>query len=166
MKSTGEVMGIEQDFARAYLKSQIAASQSLPKKGTVFISVKNSDKRSMIFIAKRLKELDFKILATEGTAKALRNSGIEATALPRIAEGRPSILDYIKDKKVQLIINTPSGRIPRQDEIKIRSEAVRFGISCITTVSGAQTSVSAIEVLRSQDVSVKSIQQYYKQIKK
>ncbi|MBN2120251.1 MAG: carbamoyl-phosphate synthase large subunit [Candidatus Omnitrophica bacterium] len=166
MKSTGEVMGIAEDFANAYLKSQIAASQSLPKEGAVFISVKNSDKRSMIFIAKKLKELNFEILATQGTAKALRNNGIEARSLPRISEGRPNILDYIKDKKVHLIINTPSGRIPRQDEIKIRSEAVRFGISCITTISGAQTSVSAIEVLRKDIITVKSIQEYHRELKK
>ena len=85
--------------------------------------------------------------------------------LPRISEGRPNILDYIIDKKVHLIINTPSGRIPRQDEVKIRSEAVKYGIACITTIAAAQTSVSAIEALRKGGISVKPIQKYHKELR-
>ncbi len=164
MRSTGEVMGIDTDFAGAYLKSQISAFQTLPDKGTVFISVKNKDKRSILLIARRLKDFGFDLLATRGTAKALKASGIDSIALPRISEGRPNILDYIKNRKVSLIINTPSGRIPRQDEVKIRSEAVKYGISCITTISGAQTSVNAIEVLRKNKLKVKSLQEHYKNV--
>ncbi len=166
MKSTGEVMGIDENFARAYLKSQISAFQALPKEGTVFISVKNSDKRAILFTAKSLNDLGFKIIATEGTAKALRKRGIKVVSLPRISEGRPNILDYIIDRKVQLVINTPSGRIPRKDEIKIRAEAVKFGIPCITTISGARASVSGIEELKKGGFGVKPIQEYHKLIKK
>lgn len=161
MKSTGEVMGIDRDFPRAYLKSQIAAYQNLPQKGTVFISVRNSDKRNIVFPAKRLWEMGFDILATEGTAKVLISNGIKVTILPRISEGRPNILDYIKNGRVDLIINTPSGRIPRKDEIKIRSEAVNYNIACITTIAGAQASVNAIEILRKNKLEVKSLQEYY-----
>jgi len=165
MKSTGEVMGIDKDFAKAYFKSQIAASQNLPKKGTIFISVKNRDKRDIVFIAKKLDDLGFKIIATQGTAKVLKNNGIEVEVLPRISEGRPNILDYIKDRKVHLIINTPSGRIPRYDEVKIRSEAIRYGIPCITTISGAQASVNAIESFRKSSFNVCSLQDYHKKVK-
>jgi len=166
MKSTGEVMGIDESFAKAYLKSQISAGQFLPKKGKVFISVKNSDKRSIVFIAKGLRDLGFEILATEGTGKVLKSNGIPCLVLPKVSEGRPNILDYIKDKKVNLIINTPSGRIPRQDEIKIRSEAVKHEIPCITTISAAQASLSAIEVFRREDFQVKPIQIYHKEVSK
>ena len=166
MKSTGEVMGIDESFAKAYLKSQISAGQFLPKKGRVFISVKNSDKRAIVFIAKGLRDLGFEILATEGTGKVLKSNGIPCLVLPKVSEGRPNILDYIKDKKVNLIINTPSGRIPRQDEIKIRSEAVKHEIPCITTISGAQASLSAIEVFRREDFQVKPIQIYHKEVSK
>jgi len=165
MKSTGEVMGIDEDFPSAYIKSQLAAYQDLPTEGCVFISVKNSDKRATIFVAKRLKDLGFRIISTAGTAKVLKKSGITVEALPRISEGRPNILDYIKDRKVHLIINTPSGRIPRQDEIKIRSEAVKFDIPCITTISGAQTSVNAIDALKKGGFTVKSIQEYHQELK-
>ncbi len=166
MKSTGEVMGIDENFAKAYLKSQISAGQFLPKEGRVFISVKNSDKRAIVFIAKGLRDLGFEILATEGTGKVLKSNGIPCLVLPKVSEGRPNILDYIKDKKVNLIINTPSGRIPRQDEIKIRSGAVKYGIPCITTISGAQASLSAIEVFRREDFQVKPIQIYHKEVSK
>jgi len=162
MKSTGEVMGIGESFAQAYIKSQIASSQVLPLEGRVFISVKNSDKRSVVFIAKKLFELGFEIIATAGTAKVLSKSNIPVKALPRISEGRPNILDYIKDKKVHLIINTPSGSIPRQDEVKIRSQAIIYGIPCITTISGAQASVEGIEVLKKEKLKIKSIQEHHK----
>lgn len=164
MKSTGEVMGIDVDFPRAYIKSQIAAYQDLPKEGAIFISVNNRDKRAIIFIAKALKDLGFQMLATQGTAKVLRNNGIESVVLPRISEARPNILDYIIDRKVHLIINTPSGGIRREDEIKIRSEAVKFGVPCITTISGAQTSAKAIEVLKKEKLGIKALQDYHKEL--
>ena len=162
MKSTGEVMGIDEDFGRAYMKSQLAAGQNLPLEGTVFVSVKDKDKRTVIFIVKRLIDFGFGIIATEGTAKALRKSGIKVETVLKVYEARPNILDYIKDGKISLIINTPSGRIPREDEVKIRSTAIMHGVPCITTISGAQASVNAIEALLKKDLDVKPLQAYHR----
>ncbi|MFH0940534.1 MAG: carbamoyl-phosphate synthase large subunit [Candidatus Omnitrophota bacterium] len=161
MKSTGEVMGIDKDFGRAYMKSQLAAGQNLPVKGNVFISVRDKDKRNIIFIAKRLFDLGFGVVATGGTAKVLKKSGMEVQTLKKVYEGESNILDYIKDGKINLIINTPSGRIPREDEVKIRSTAIMHGVPCITTISGAQASVNGIEVLLKKDLDVKSLQAYH-----
>jgi carbamoyl-phosphate synthase large subunit len=160
MKSTGEVMGIDKDFARAYIKSQIAAGQKLPKKGNVFISVRDKDKRATIFIAKKLQELGFHLYATSGTAAALKKSNITVKVLPKIAEGRPNVVDLMKDGKIQLVINTPSGRIPRQDEIKIRSHVILYNIPYTTTISGAQATVNGIEAMIKKDLGVRSIQEY------
>ncbi len=162
MKSTGEVMGIDEDFGRAYMKSQLAAGQNLPAEGTVFVSVKDKDKRTVIFIVKRLIDFGFGIIATEGTAKALKKSGIKVETVLKVYEARPNILDYIKDAKISLIINTPSGRIPREDEVKIRSTAIMHGVPCITTISGAQASVNAIEALLKKDLDVKPLQAYHR----
>jgi len=163
MKSTGEVMGIDKDFGSAYIKSQIAAGQKLPKKGNVFISVRDRDKRALIFIAKKLDDLSFNIYATSGTADALKKNNIKVTVLPKIAEGRPNILDLMKDGKIQLVINTPSGRIPRQDEIKIRSQVILFNIPYTTTISGAQATVNGIEVMIKKNLDVKSLQAYHRE---
>ncbi len=165
MKSTGEVMGIDTEFGRAFAKSQIAASASLPTKGTVFVSVKNKDKRSIIFVAKKLFDMGFDIIATEGTAKALQKSGIKVKPIKKIQEGRPNILDYIKDGKINLIINTPTtGKGPRKDEIRIRSTAVMHGIPCVTTIPGAQASVNGIEALLKGELEVTPIQEYHRRI--
>jgi carbamoyl-phosphate synthase large subunit len=161
MKSTGEVMGIDADFGQAYIKSQLAAGQKLPTKGNVFISVNDRDKRHIILIAKKLKDLGFKIYASSGTAAVLSNSNIPARVLPKISEGSPNVLDLMKDGKLQLVINTPSGRIPRLDEIKIRSQVIIFGIPYTTTIFGAQATVSGIEVLLKKKLKVKSLQEYY-----
>jgi carbamoyl-phosphate synthase large subunit len=162
MKSTGEVMGIDKDFGRAYIKSQIAAGQNLPKKGNVFISVRDRDKRSVVFIAKKLVDLGFHIYSTSGTAAALEKNGIEVKVLPKLAEGRPNVLDLMKDGKIQLVINTPSGRIPRQDELKIRSQVVLYNIPYTTTISGAQATVNGIETMFKKELEVKSLQEYHK----
>jgi carbamoyl-phosphate synthase large subunit len=165
MRSTGEVMGVDKDFGSAYLKSQIAAYQFLPKEGNVFISVKDGDKPKIAQIAKKLKEFGFNILATEGTGKILQEKSIEVKILPRVSEGRPNVLDYMKNKDVTLIINTPSGRIPRKDEVVIRSTATLYNIPVITTLAGAKASVQAIEVLKKEEFKVKSIQEHHKLIK-
>jgi carbamoyl-phosphate synthase large subunit len=162
MKSTGEVMGIDKDFARAFIKSQLAAGQRLPKKGNVFISVRDKDKRAVVFIAKKLSDLGFAIFATEGTALALKQGGLAVKVLPKISQGRPNILDLMKDGKIQLVINTPSGRIPRQDEIMIRSHVILHNISYTTTISGAQATVSGIETLLENKLEVTSLQAFYK----
>jgi len=162
MKSTGEVMGIDMDFSRAYIKSQIAAGQKIPKKGNVFISVHDRDKRDMIAIAKKLKDLGFNIFASSGTASVLEKNNIPAKVLPKITEGRPNILDLMKDGKIQMVINTPSGRIPRQDEVKIRSQVILYNIPYTTTIFGAQATVNGIEMFMKKDLSVKSLQEYHK----
>jgi carbamoyl-phosphate synthase large subunit len=162
MKSTGEVMGIDLDFSSAYIKSQIAAGQKVPKNGNVFISVHDRDKRDIVFIAKKLKDLGFNIFASSGTASVLEKNNIPAKVLPKINEGRPNILDLMKDGKIQMVINTPSGRIPRQDEVKIRSQVILYNIPYTTTIFGAQATVNGIEMLAKKDLSVKSLQEYHK----
>ncbi|MCX5667574.1 MAG: carbamoyl-phosphate synthase large subunit [Candidatus Omnitrophica bacterium] len=167
MKSTGEVMGIDATFGAAYAKSQIAAGQKLPIKGNVFISVKNQDKRNIVFVAKKLADLGFKIVATSGTAEALKSNDIDVQVLPKLHEGRPNAIDLLKDGKISLIINTPSGRATKEDEMKIRSLAILYNIPLITTVSGAQASVNGIEnLIKKPKISVKSLQEYHKDIKK
>jgi len=165
MKSTGEVMGIDSTFGVAYAKSQIAAGQRLPKKGNVFISVKNQDKRNIVFIAKKLADLGFKIMATSGTGDALMRNDIVVEILPKLHEGRPNIIDLIKDGKVDLIINTPSGKATKEDEAKIRSHAILYSVPLITTIAGAQASVNGIEnLIKIPKMSAKSLQEYHKQI--
>ncbi|MDO9572474.1 MAG: carbamoyl-phosphate synthase large subunit [Candidatus Omnitrophota bacterium] len=162
MKSTGEVMGIDTDFSQAYIKSQIAAGQKIPKKGNVFISVCDRDKPGIVSIAKKLKALGFNIFATSGTAVVLEKNNMAVKVLPKIAEGRPNILDLMKDGKIQMVINTPSGRVPRLDEVKIRSQVILYNICYTTTIFGAQATVNGIEALSKKDLGVKSLQEYHK----
>jgi carbamoyl-phosphate synthase large subunit len=166
MKSTGEVMGLDKDFSRAYIKSQIAAGQRLPKKGNVFISVCDRDKKMVPTVAKKLQDLGFRIYATSGTAAILEKNKIKVTVLPKIAEGRPNILDLMKDGKIQLVINTPSGRMPRQDEIKIRSQVVLYNIPYTTTIAGTQATVNGVEALIKEELGIKSLQEYHKKPRK
>lgn len=161
MKSTGEVMGIDADFGSAYIKSQLAAGQKLPLKGNVFISVRDSDKDAVIPIAKGLEGMGFKIYATSGTAAVLKISKIKVNALNKIADGSPNVLDLMKDGKLQMVINTPSGRIPRQDEVRIRSHVIMYNIPYTTTISGAQATLNGIKSLLKKDLSVKSLQEYH-----
>lgn len=160
MKSTGEVMGIDHAFGIAFAKAEIAAGQILPKKGKVFISVKNRDKRAIIFIAKKLYDFGFELVATKGTAKALTQNGLPVQIIYKVHEGRPHIVDLIKNRQIALIINTPSGRRPKRDQISIRSVAVTYNIPLITTVSGAAASVNGIEALIKEELQVKSLQEY------
>jgi carbamoyl-phosphate synthase large subunit len=161
MKSTGEVMGIDLRFGMAFAKSQIAAGQMLPTSGHVFISVKDYDKRAIIAIGRRLVKIGFALLATSGTAKALQEKGISVEALPKLAEGRPNILDYIKNKEVGLIINTPSGPRPRLDEVTIRAAAVTYGIPMVTTMAGAAAMANALQALMDDRLEVRSLQSLY-----
>ena len=161
MKSTGEVMGIDADFGMAFAKSQMAAGQTLPLKGTVFISVMNKDKRHVVFIAKKLVDLGFDIVSTAGTAKVLAKNGIPVKPVYKVNEGRPHILDLIKNGEIHLIINTPSGKKPRADEVTIRSEAVTHDIPYYTTLSGASAAVNGIESMVRGGISIQSIQEYH-----
>jgi carbamoyl-phosphate synthase large subunit len=165
MRSTGEVMGIDEDFGRAFIKSQLAAGQLLPRSGTVFISVKNRDKRAITLVAQRLEELGFELVATQGTAKALQRFGLNARPVKKIHEGRPNVLDLIKSGGIQLVINTPSGRLPRADEVQIRSAAATLGIPCVTTIAGAQATVNGIAALLKHEMTVTPLQRYHEQLK-
>ena len=166
MKSTGEVMGIDTDFGRAYAKSQLAAYQNLPAvKGTVFISVKDKDKKALMAkAAKKLKDLKFEIISTLGTAKFLEENGIIARTIQRVSDGKPNVLDLMKEGKIKLIINTVSGKMPRQDELKIRSSAISLGIPVVTTLPGADACARGIEALIKHKLGVKSIQAYHRKL--
>ena len=165
MKSTGEVMGIDTDFGLAFAKSQIAAGLKMPLKGRVFISVMNKDKRSIVFVAKKLVDLGFEIVATKGTAKVLANNGIPVQPVFKVGEGRPDIVDRIKNGEIDLVINTPSGKKPKVDEVAIRSQSVAHNIPCITTLSGASAVVNGIESLLKRGMSILSIQEYHQRIR-
>lgn len=163
MMSTGEVMGISQNFGVAFYKAQEGAWQKLPTGGKVFISVQDSDKRNIVFTAKKLYDLGFEIVATEGTAKTLKNSNMKVQTVKKMHEGNPSIMDMIIKGEIALIINTPSPHQPHyKDSSRIRSKAIMKGIPCITTLAGAQASVNGIESIIKTDVTVKPIQDYYR----
>src|SRR4030043_79642 len=145
MKSTGEVVGIDTDFGMAFAKSQIAAGVNIPLKGKVFISVMNKDKRSIVFLAKKLVDLGFAVVATKGTAKVLANNGIPVETVFKVGEGRPDIVEQMKNGEINLVINTPSGKKPKAEEVAIRSQSVAHNIPCITTLSGAPPVAKGIE---------------------
>lgn len=166
MKSTGEAMGLDQDFSRAFIKSQLAAGQKLPKKGNVFISVHDRDKKNAVAVARKLKSLGFHIYASSGTAEAFKQCNIPVKVLPKISEGRPNILDLMKDGLIQLVINTTSGRIPRLDEVKIRSQVILYNIPYTTTIFGGQATANALEVLLKKKLKVEALQSYHKKAKK
>jgi carbamoyl-phosphate synthase large subunit len=171
MKSTGEVMGIDRDFGSAFAKSQTAAYGSLPAEGTVFVSVANRDKRSLVFPVKRLADLGFRVLATEGTAEMLRRNGIPCDEVRKHFEpaqrGRPALsaVDAIKAGEVDMVINTPYGNSgPRIDGYEIRSAAVAMNIPCVTTVQGASAAVQGIEAGIRGDIGVRSLQELHSAI--
>ena len=160
MRSTGEVMGLDKDLGVAFAKSQMAAKPALPESGDVFISVKDSDKPQALEIARRLYALKFNIIATEGTGELLEANGIKVKRVCRLSEGRPNVIDLIKSNKVSLIINTPQGTIPRQNENRIRTEAVKHNICIMTTIAAASAAVDGIKALREKGYKVRSIQDY------
>jgi carbamoyl-phosphate synthase large subunit len=169
MRSTGEVMGIDEVFGTAYAKSQAAAYGSLPVKGRAFVSVAGKDKRSMIFPVKRLAELGFEIWATTGTGEVLRRNGVRATIVRKHGDGRgpdgePTIVERILDGQVDLIVNTPFGGPGqsgfRRDGYEIRTAAVRRAIPCITTVQGLWAAVQGIEAIDRDEVGVRSLQEH------
>ncbi len=161
MKSTGEVMGIDADLGLAYAKSQLASQWPLPRAGSVFISVKDSDKQNVIAVAREYAALGFGIVATEGTAAALRAGGVEVTLVFKIGAGRPNVLDLVKNGQIQFIINTPSGKIPRKDEVKIRTAALAERIPIMTTLRAARASAEGIRSLQKGPMTVKSLQEYH-----
>jgi carbamoyl-phosphate synthase large subunit len=161
MKSTGEVMGIDVDLGLAYAKSQMAAPPPLPKSGKVFISVKDTDKEAVIPVAREFVKLGFEIISTSGTAAALSKAKIKVTKVFKIHEGRPNVLDRIKNGDINFIINTPSGKIPREHEVVIRNAALAAKIPIMTTVRAALASANGIRSLQKRKVQVRSLQEYH-----
>jgi carbamoyl-phosphate synthase large subunit len=161
MRSTGEVMGIDHDFGRAYAKSQIAAGQNLPREGTIFVSVKDRDKRAIIMIARGLLDLGFQIVATHGTGKVLERNGVPARHVFKVGEGRPTVVDLIKNGEIQLVINTPSGKRPKADEVAIRTAALQHNIPIVTTIAGASATVEGMTALIKGAIDVRPLQEYH-----
>jgi carbamoyl-phosphate synthase large subunit len=164
MKSTGEVMGIDPSQGMAFLKSQVAAGNALPESGNVFLSVRDSDKESVVFLAKNLIDLGFAIYSTLGTSTVLRNNDIISHGMFKISEGRPNVIDMIEEKNVSWIINTPSeGAAPKRDEVKMRSHAVLRGIPITTTIDGLRAALQGLETLnRMKQMEVCSLQEYHR----
>jgi carbamoyl-phosphate synthase large subunit len=161
MKSTGEVMGIDKNFGIAFAKSQIAANQILPISGTVFLSVNNKDKNNVVSIARQLHDMGFKIISTKGTSDILEENGIKCDSVLKISEGRPNVLDMLKNNEINLIINTPEGSNARRDGYFLRTAAVMQNIPSITTMSAAAAFVQGIKEMKSNsEIIVKSIQDY------
>jgi carbamoyl-phosphate synthase large subunit len=158
MRSTGEVMGVAHSFGEAFAKAQLAAGQGLPRKGSIFLSVNDREKRQVLPLARDLASLGFKLLATRGTAAALQAGDVEVESVYKVNEGRPNIVDLIKTGKVDLIINTPLGRESFYDEKSIRGAAVRYRVPCITTLSAAHAAARGIRALVEQSFEVNSLQ--------
>lgn len=164
MRSTGEVMGIDSNFANAYAKSQSAANSPLPIKGKALISLKNSDTPKAISVAKRLHEMGFELIATEGTAKSFQENGIPVNKVHKIAEGRPHVVDIIKNHEVSLVINTPSGARAQSDGFAIRNAALSARVPTITTLAAAEAATYAIDSLQKDKWTIRSLQDYYKEL--
>jgi carbamoyl-phosphate synthase large subunit len=161
MRSTGEVMGIDDCFPMAFAKAQMAANTPLPESGAVFISVADRDKADIVPIARRLAAMGYNLLATRGTAKGIRAAGVPVTEIPKIQEGRPNLLDRMKNGEIALILNTPTGRGRRTDESRIRAAAVAHRVTCITTLSAAEAAVQACQAMREQELKVVSLQERF-----
>jgi carbamoyl-phosphate synthase large subunit len=160
MRSTGEVMGVDDDLGVAFAKAQAAAKPGLPTKGNVFLSVKDADKPRAVELARQLEGLGFSIYSTSGTAKVLVDAGVKVTKLAKIAEGRPTAVDMIKNGQMHLVINTPGGMVPRLDENKIRAVAYAHNVCIMTTMMGAFAAVKGIEALQQKQVGVRPIQKF------
>jgi len=161
MRSTGEVMGIDDSFTMAFAKSQMAANSALPLSGMIFLSVADRDKQDVVPIAKALAGMGYQLLSTRGTAKALREAGIKVEEVPKLQEGRPNLIDHMKNDQIAMVINTPSGKGARTDEGKIRAAAVANGVTCITTLQAAHAAVGACRALREQTMTVSALQDRY-----
>ena len=161
MRSTGEVMGLDADLGIAYAKSQMAAGGPLPLGGRVFISVSDAHKEESVQVARQFAELGFELVATGGTASVLEKAGLKVRRIFKLAEGRPNSVDLLKNREIQLVINTPTGQTPRADEVRIRTTAVYTGTPIMTTLSGAKAAALGIAALRKSGYSVKTLQEYH-----
>ena len=162
MKSTGEVMGIDEDLGMAYAKSQISGFNPLPMEGNVFISVSDRDKDAAVSVAAQFVEAGFTLFATGGTYRRLKEAGVDAQRLYKLAERkRPNVLDMMKNGEIQFVVNTPSSHESREDEVIIRSTAVANKVSHCTNLAAADASVKAIRSLQEREFKVKPLQEYY-----
>jgi len=162
MRSTGEVMGIDMDLGIAFEKSYLAAGLKLPKSGRVFISVKNTDKRSIVADARELATLGYTLVATDGTWRTLKTAGIEVERVNKVHEGRPHVVDLIKNREIDLVLNTPYGKQQRVDDSEIRAAAVTAGVPCITTRAGISAVVHALVAMHRGEFEVKSVQEHHR----
>ncbi|MFZ3072628.1 MAG: carbamoyl-phosphate synthase large subunit, partial [Thermodesulfobacteriota bacterium] len=160
MKSTGEVMGIGEDFGKAFAKAQLAAGNPLPLKGNVFVSVRDADKEAIVRVARELKELGFNIIATRGTARYLGEKGVEAEPVLKVIEGRPNIVDRIKSKEIAIVINSSFGLKSVADSYSIRRSSIEMGLPYFTTVSGAYAATKAIKAILKEGLSVRTVQEW------
>ena len=161
MKSTGEVIGLDTHLGSAYAKAEYGAGNSIPLKGNIFISVNDIDKMKVIPIARDFDELGYKLIATEGTQKLLIQNGINCKMISKVGEGRPNVVDYIKNKEIQFIINTPLGQKSRYDEYEIGRSAIRYNISATTTISGAQAALRAVRRIKNNKLNYRSLQEIF-----
>ncbi len=161
MRSTGEVMGLDADLGMAYAKSQMAAGGPLPLSGRVFISVSDAHKPEVAALARQFMALDFEIVATSGTAAVLERAGLKVRRVFKLAEGRPNAVDLLKNRELQLVINTPAGQTPRADEVKIRTTAVYTNTPIMTTMSGAKAAALGIAALKRNSYGVRTLQEYH-----
>jgi carbamoyl-phosphate synthase large subunit len=159
MKSTGEVMGVDSKFGRAFAKAWIGAGNKLPLEGTAFLSVHDREKPRLVPVAERLAELGFELVATEGTARFLRERGLVVRRINKVHEGRPHVVDALINREIQLVVNTPSGRDSHYDDREIRRISVRYDVPCITNLSGALAAVEGIAALRGRKIGVRSLQE-------
>lgn len=162
MKSTGEVMGIDDNFGMAFAKAQLGASTRLPQGGTLFVSVKDTDKPVVLPGVRKLAAMGFKIVATGGTARYLADNGVNVEQVNKVAEGRPHIVDRIIDGEIALIFNTTEGWQSHKDSASIRASALNGRVPYFTTATASVAAAEAIEALRSAELEVKSLQDYYR----
>jgi carbamoyl-phosphate synthase large subunit len=161
MRSTGEVMGLDADLGISYAKSQMAAGSPLPTSGRVFLSVSDAEKRGIADLAREFSALGFELIATSGTAAALEKAGLQVQRVFKLSEGRPNAIDLLKNKEIQLVINTPSGATPRADEVRIRTTAVYTNTPIMTTLSGTKAALLGIAALKKRGYGVMTLQEYH-----
>jgi len=165
MRSTGEVLGLAENFGLAFYKAQEAAGQTLPLEGSVLITVSENDRPAVLDVATRFKSLGFRILSTRGTHKFLSDNGILTEQIHKVHEGRPNIVDSIKNKEIHLIINTPSGKMSKHDDSYIRKAAIKYKVPYMTTLAAAIAAAKGINSLREGRSKARSLQSYHLDIK-
>ena len=162
MRSTGEVMGIASSFGLAYAKAELGAGEALPTGGTVFLSTHDRDKSALVPVARRLAELGFRLIATEGTARALEDAGLAVEPVLKVHEGRPNIEDAIRSGEIQLVINTPIGRQAAHDDKYLRRAALDYSVTTVTTLAAARAAVEGIAALQAQQLEVCALQDIHR----